>query len=268
VNNEIKDILSIIAALPRPEDDAMVKECATKRAAILAHVEDLVEQASVAAAGQHAAEQALAAAVTTGDKRHLDAAETQLDAALLQRQRFMARARALDAAAARLDVEEAAAWPGAVARARVAWDDAGASVSEAHAAALAALKAAENDIAVYGNALALVAHHRGGVSLVRFNEQAQIGGASYQFNEQAGFPIAQATDAVKRGVADFAGVDAWRQHLVLLMDPDLAARRAAARADRAAAKTAGTGPTPRLSGRGQTPSANPDAGAMDPTGLT
>ncbi len=264
MKSDTNDIHSIIAALPRPEDDAVVRACAANRTAILGHIEDLVRQVAVAAAGQRAAEQALATAVTSGNKGKLDDAERDLDAALLQRQRLTARARALDLAVARLDAEEAAAWPAATARARAVWDAAGVPLAEALASALAALKAAENDIAVFGNGLEAITRRRaGGLALVRFNEQTQIGGASYQLDEQAGFPIAAANDAVRRGVADFVGVDGWRQDLVLLLDPDLAGRRAAARAERARPTT----PPAHLSGRGQTPTALPQAGPLNPTGL-
>ena len=263
MSNETNNIHSIIGALPRPEDDAAVKACATKRTAILAHVEDLVEQAGVAAAGQHAAEQALAEAATNGDKRKLADAESQLDAALLQRQRLTARARALDLAVGRLDAEEAAAWPAAVARARVAWNDAAAPLTEAHAAALGALKTAENDIAVYGNALAAITGHSTGRAIVQFDEGTQVDGASYSCNDTAAFPVGVATDVVRRGLATFVGADSWRQHLVLLLDPDLAGRRAAARA----ARSRPTTPPAHLSGRGATPSALPGTGALDPTGM-
>jgi hypothetical protein len=249
---------SDLAALPQPADDREVLSLVAQLRTLEERVETAVVEAAAADRVQHEAERQLGVAAAGRDDRHLAAAQDRLDAAIARRQQLVVRARALTAAAAETERSLAAARVAAIGRCRVAWDERGAQIKAAHDAALAAFEQRQTEVARFGRALAEMTRTARPVVVVRFTE----GTSPYARGDTAGFPAGEAAVFVRDGRADY--VDAWRSQLAALADPSFESRRAAARAERSRPVSAAA----HLSGRGFTPSAVPDAGPLDPSGLT
>ena len=237
-----KTIQEVLAELPNPEDDSGVIKAQGERATILGHLEDLVKQASVAAGAQRQAEQDLSGAVVTDDKRRLADAESRLDAALAQRQRLVARARALEAAVVRVDLEEQRAWSAAGARCRTEWNKVGAEIRTRHDQAVAAVETSQTEISIFGNGFAVLSRPHGRLVAVKFVAAHD----AFRVGDTAGFLPTEAAALVKGGFADYS--DQWRQDLALLAVPGLAEARSAARAERNQPTAAG--PVAHLRGSG------------------